>query len=203
MTTWVEEPRGGRDRGPRGLARAWVEVMVRPKRFFRNGVAPGDQAPGLYFAVTIALLFIGTRFLFDPASVPSFSGRPVVSAALTLLAVGLIVAPLTLHLTAALQTIILMLTVDDRAGVSETVQVVAYATTWTVSLTPARSSTVSMRMMVWSAAVRWSVSGATMRPTARSVRAADTTGRPLKEGTDAGSNRNRVPMNSRAMVTAK
>lgn len=128
MTTWVEEPRGGRDRGPRGLARAWVEVLVRPRRFFRNGVAPGDQAPGLYFAVTVAVLFVGTRFLFNPASVPSFGGRPVVSAALTLLAAGLIVAPLTLHLTAALQTVILMLTVDDRAGVSETVQVVAYAT---------------------------------------------------------------------------
>lgn len=128
MTTWVENPRGGRERGPRGLARAWVEVLVRPRRFFRNGVAPGDQAPGLYFAVTVALVYVASRFLFDPASVPSFGGRPLVSATLTLLAAGLIVAPLTLHLTAALQTVILIITVDDRAGVSETVQVVAYAT---------------------------------------------------------------------------
>jgi hypothetical protein len=128
VTTWVENPRGGRDRGPRGLARAWVEVLVRPKRFFRNGVAPGDQAPGLSFAVVVALSYVGSRFLFDPSSVPSFGGRPLVSAALTLLAAGLIVAPLTLHLTAALQTVILILTVEDRAGVSETVQVVAYAT---------------------------------------------------------------------------
>ena len=50
MTTWVENPTGGRDRGPRNLVRAWIEVLVRPQQFFRNGVAPGDQAPGLVFA---------------------------------------------------------------------------------------------------------------------------------------------------------
>lgn len=128
MTTWVENPEGGRDRGPRGLARAWVEVLVRPRRFFTNGVAPGDQAPGLVFAVAVTLVYLGSRFALDPASVPTFGGRPYVSAALVLAAAGLIVAPATLHLTAALQTILLMLSVRERAGVSETVQVLAYAT---------------------------------------------------------------------------
>ena len=128
MTTWVENPTGGRDRGPRGLARAWVEVLVRPRRFFTNGVAPGDQAPGLVFAVAVTLVYLGSRFAFDPASVPTFGGRPYVSALLVLAAAGLIVAPATLHLTAALQTILLMVSVRERAGVSETVQVLAYAT---------------------------------------------------------------------------
>lgn len=128
MTTWVENPRGGRDRGPRGLARAWVEVLVRPRRFFTNGVAPGDQAPGLTFAVCVALVFLATRFALSPASVPLDVGRPLVSAALSLFVAGLIVAPLTLHLASALQTVILVASVRDRAGVSETVQVVAYAT---------------------------------------------------------------------------
>lgn len=128
MTTWVENPTGGRDRGPRGLARAWVEVLVRPRRFFVNGVAPGDQAPGLVFAVAVTLVYLGSRFALDPASVPTFGGRPYVSAALVLAAAGLIVAPAVLHLTAALQTILLMVSVRDRAGVSETVQVLAYAT---------------------------------------------------------------------------
>jgi hypothetical protein len=45
-----------------------------------------------------------------------------------LLAVGLLVAPATLHLAAAVQTLLLVAVVDDRAGVSETVQTVAYAT---------------------------------------------------------------------------
>lgn len=128
MTTWVENTRGGRDRGPRGLARAWVEVLLRPRRFFTNGVAPGDQAPGLTFAVSVALVYLLTRFAFVPSSVPLDVGRPLVSAGISLLVAGVIVAPLTLHLASALQTVILMLVVDDRAGVSETVQVVAYAT---------------------------------------------------------------------------
>jgi hypothetical protein len=128
VTTWVENPRGGRDRGPRGLARAWVEVLVRPRRFFRNGVAPGDQAPGLTFAVVVALLYVLGLFAFQPSEIPDLGGGTAVPLVLSLLAVGLVVAPATLHLTAALQTVLLMLTVRDRAGVSETVQVVAYAT---------------------------------------------------------------------------
>jgi len=47
---------------------------------------------------------------------------------LVLLVTAVVAAPAGLHLTAAIQTVLLMLTVDDRAGVSETVQVVAYAT---------------------------------------------------------------------------
>jgi hypothetical protein len=48
--------------------------------------------------------------------------------ALVVLAVVVVVAPATLHLVSALQTVLLMLSVPERAGVSETVQVVAYAT---------------------------------------------------------------------------
>lgn len=128
MTQWVENPVGGRARGPAGLARAWVEVLVRPRRFFRNGVAPGDQAPGLTFAVVVTLVYVGTRYALVPGTAPVFGGRPLLSAALALAAVGLVVAPLVLHLVAALQTLLLVPTVPDRAGVSQTVQVVAYAT---------------------------------------------------------------------------
>jgi hypothetical protein len=127
VTTWVENPRGGRERGPRGLARAWVEVMVRPRRFFRVGVAPGDQAPGLAFAVTVTLAFVGTKFALVPESVPDLAGGGAFSAMLALLAVALFVAPAVLHLAAALTTLLLVALVRERAGVSETVQVVAYA----------------------------------------------------------------------------
>ena len=127
MTTWVEHPTGGRDRGPRGLARAWIEVLVRPRQFFHNGVAPGDQAPGLVFAVAVAVVYTVGLFAFVPGRVPSFALGPGVSAALALALVAVVIAPATLHLTAALQTVVLILTVPDRAGVSETVQVIAYA----------------------------------------------------------------------------
>ncbi|WP_152041038.1 YIP1 family protein [Salinigranum salinum] len=128
MTTWVDTPGAGRERGPIGLGRAWVDVLVHPRRFFRTGVVPGDQAPGLVFAVVVALVYVATRFLLVPGSVPAIQGGPALSALLALLAVGLLVAPATLHLTAAVQTLLLMVLVRDRAGVSETVQTIAYAT---------------------------------------------------------------------------
>ncbi len=128
VTTWVDTPGEGRERGPLGIGRAWVDVLVRPRGFFRAGVVPGDQAPGLVFAVVVAFVFVATRFLLVPDSIPAIQGGPVLSATLALLAVTLLVAPATLHLTAAIQTLLLIALVRDRAGVSETVQTVAYAT---------------------------------------------------------------------------
>ena len=125
MTTWVDGPAGGRERGPRGIARAWVEVLVRPRRFFENGVAPGDQAPGLVFAVVTAVSYALTLALLDPANFPATGA---LRAAVVVLLVALLVAPAVLHLLAAIQTLCLLAAVRDRAGVSETVQVLAYAT---------------------------------------------------------------------------
>lgn len=134
MTTWVETPGGGRDRGPSGMVRAWAEILVRPRRFFANGVAPGDQAPGLSFAITVALIYIGGLLTTQPGRVLGEDRIPVFadSVGLTAVFVGLVTAvvaaPAVLHLVSAIQTVLLMLTVDDRAGVSETVQVIGYAT---------------------------------------------------------------------------
>jgi len=127
VTTWVENPQEGRPRGPAGLLRSWAEILVRPRRFFAAGVAPGDQAPGLAFGVAVALAFVGGLFVGHPSTIPETGAGTVASGILWLLAVGLFVAPATLHLTAALLTLGLRVTVRDRAGVSETVQVVAYA----------------------------------------------------------------------------
>jgi len=127
VTQWVEEPEGGRDRGPAGLVRAWVEVVVRPRRFFTNGVAPGDQAPGLVFAVAVTLAYATTWFALDPSARPVIADRPAVSLLFALVATGLVLAPLVLHLAAALTTLALMALVEERAGVGQTVQVVAYA----------------------------------------------------------------------------
>ncbi|UIO98669.1 YIP1 family protein [Halobaculum sp. CBA1158] len=127
MTTWVDNPEGGRARGPTAVARAWAEVLTRPTRFFRSGVAPGDQAPGLVFAVCVAVAFASVRFLFDPTTIPGAFGGSAVSALVSLLFVAVFLAPAALHLTAAFQTVLLMAFVRERAGVSETVQVLAYA----------------------------------------------------------------------------
>ena len=127
MTQWVEEPTGGRDRGPVALVRAWVEVLVRPRRFFEAGVAPGDQAPGLIFASGVVLIEEAIRLSIVPGATPVIAGRPVASRAFFVALAVVLVAPLSLHLVAAIQTLLLRAVVPDRAGISETVQVVAYA----------------------------------------------------------------------------
>lgn len=141
VTRWVEESEGGRARGPRGLVRAWVEVLARPARFFQTGVAPGDQAPGLVFAVSVAVVYAAVRLAVEPAGRPTVFGGEVLSSVVLLGAVGLLVAPAVLHLTAAFQTVAVLVAATtvgqtgdgwqirrlDHAGVSETVQVLAYA----------------------------------------------------------------------------
>ena len=128
VTTWVENPRGGRDRGLLPLIRAWIEVLVRPRRFFRVGIAPGDQAPGLTFAITVALVYVFLRLTFDPGSLPSFALDSLPATALFVTLVSLILAPTILHLLSAAQTLALIALVRERGGVSQTVQVIAYAT---------------------------------------------------------------------------
>ncbi|WP_066416117.1 YIP1 family protein [Halorubrum aethiopicum] len=136
MNSWIENPEGGRDRGLRALGRAWVEVLVRPRRFFANGVAPGDQAPGLTFAAAVAAVFVTGWVATEPTVVPGIAESAALSAAVVVLLVTALAAPVGLHLTAALATVSLViasLQIDDglsfreRGGVSETVQVVAYA----------------------------------------------------------------------------
>ncbi|WP_254271413.1 YIP1 family protein [Haloarcula marina] len=138
MTQWVENPTGGRDRGPTALARAWAEILVRPRRFFQTGVAPGDQAPGLVFAAVVVLIEEASRFLVvdlarrgmlstGPFPYPAIGGFSPGVAVLAILAIIVFVTPATVHLTAALQTLILMPAAPNRGGVSETVQVLCYA----------------------------------------------------------------------------
>ncbi len=127
MTQWIEQSTGGRDRGPRAVVRAWVEVLTRPRRFFSHAVAPGDQAPGLTFAICVVLGALFVRLVTAPESYPTLAGQRALSVTLVIGLVGLLVAPLTLHLVAALQTLFLIPFASDRGGISETVQVIGYA----------------------------------------------------------------------------
>ncbi len=128
VTQWIENPTGGRDRGPRAVARAWFEVLTRPHRFFRSAVAEGDQAPGLAFAMSVVMVEELTRYLLVADPYPVVGGQEILSAALWLGIAVLLVAPAALHLTAALQTVLLMPFVPDRGGISQTVQIIAYST---------------------------------------------------------------------------
>lgn len=139
MTQWVENRTGGRDRGPLAVLRAWVEILLRPWRFFRTGVAPGDQAPGLVFMAAVVFVEEGSRFAvvelaergrlsLGPFDYPVIGDLAPLMAVLALVAIVVFVAPAALHLTAALQTLLLAPVAPDRGGISETVQVIAYAT---------------------------------------------------------------------------
>lgn len=127
MTQWVENPGRGRERGPVALVRAWVEVLLRPGRFFRRSIAPGDQAPGLTFAAVVLVVAESTRIATVPDAHPVVANQPTASAVFWLLALVVVVMPAGIHLTAALQTLFLIGFVEERAGVSETVQVICYS----------------------------------------------------------------------------
>jgi hypothetical protein len=99
-------------------------------------VAPGDQAPALTFAVAVAAVYALGWILSDPSVIPGIVVSVPVSAAILFLLVVVLVAPVGLHLTAAVATLSVILAsveydgglaLRDRGGVSETVQVVAYA----------------------------------------------------------------------------
>jgi hypothetical protein len=109
------------------MARAWVEVLIRPRRFFGAGVGAGDQAPALTFVMAVVALEEATRFLLVENAVPAVEGLEVPES-VALAAAVLIVAPVSLHLITAIQTVLLMAGAPERGGVSETVQVLAYAT---------------------------------------------------------------------------
>lgn len=125
MTTWVE-PRGGRRRGILGLAQAWAQVLRHPVRFFQAAISPGDQGPGLAFATVVVLVEESTRLLLVPAARPTLGGNDLVGSVLFVALAALLVTPLALHAFAALETLVL-LAAPSRGGVSETVQVLAYA----------------------------------------------------------------------------
>ena len=126
MTTWVE-PEGGRERGPVGLAKSFTQVLVNPRTFFDEAVSPGDQAPGLVFGMAVVLVEETTRMAVTPGAALEFPTAPWLAAALTVSLAVLLVTPAAIHALSAVETLALAVIAPERGGVSETVQVLAYA----------------------------------------------------------------------------
>jgi len=126
MTTWVE-PEGGRERGLEGLAKSFTQVLLNPVTFFEEAVSPGDQAPGLVFGMAVVLVEEATRMAVNPGAALQFPTARWLAAALTVALAVLLVAPAAIHALSALETLALVVLASDRGGVSETVQVLAYA----------------------------------------------------------------------------
>lgn len=119
---------GGREQGVAVIIRAWGEVVGRPRTFYRTRVVPGAQAPGLLFAMGVVFTEEILRFLLRPSAVPSIAGGWIFSMVISLGVAVLLITPAALHVVAGIQTLLLIPIVDDRAGISETVQVFGYAT---------------------------------------------------------------------------
>lgn len=114
--------------GPGSLVRAWVQVLVGPRRFFRESVAPGDQAPGLVFGMALVAVEESVRLALVADPVPVVDGNHLLSKLFWLGVAVLVVTPAALHLLGALQTMLLVPFVRDRGTVTETIQVLGYAT---------------------------------------------------------------------------
>jgi hypothetical protein len=95
--------------------------------FFEEAVSPGDQAPGLVFGMAVVLVAAGTRLALQPTDALAFPTAGWLRVVLTVALVVLLVTPAAIHALSALQTLALVAVAPSRAGVSETVQVVAYA----------------------------------------------------------------------------
>ena len=113
--------------GATDMWRLRVRRLLRPHRFFEAVVTANDQAPAVYHIIIIGSITAAVRLWVGP--IPSVGGSALIGAAVWIALTGLFIAPIALHLAAALATVMLMITVPERAGISMTVQVWAYAAT--------------------------------------------------------------------------
>ncbi|MFB6186403.1 MAG: YIP1 family protein, partial [Halobacteriaceae archaeon] len=105
----------------------WVGVMQNPRKFFERVIIPGDQAPGLTFAMTVTGIYLLSLVTFRTAPILSNAIQSVLSGVVLIGIFIAIITPLVIHLLAAIQTVLLMVFIADRGSVSETVQLICYA----------------------------------------------------------------------------
>lgn len=107
--------------------RLWGETLLTPWRVFPGGIRPGEQLPAVIFTVLVTGAWVAVRVAVDPGAVPVLGDAPVVSMLIWAALLAVVVAPVAVHVMAAVATVVLIAIASDRAGVSETVQTVAFA----------------------------------------------------------------------------
>ena len=91
--------------------------MIHPKWFFEKKIKGGKQSDGLIFAMVVVMIEEGSRLI-------------LVDSEYFLISLGiavLIVAPVLLHIVAAIQTLLLRIGAKNRKGIGTTVQVIGYS----------------------------------------------------------------------------
>lgn len=109
------------------LIGTWIAVVGRPHRFFRNSIDRGEQSGALLFVAAVVLTTLVFRIGFGTLTLPTIGTSPLLSSILWIGVLVVLVTPLLLHLLAAVQTVLLIGLAPNRAGISETVQILAYA----------------------------------------------------------------------------
>lgn len=127
---------GGTDRSDRPpsaphamveTVRVWILTLIVPWRVFPNRIRRGEQLRAILFTILVAGAWVAVRVAVDFGSFPVLGNAPELSVLIWALLLAVVVAPIGVHVAAAIATLVLVAVATDRAGVSETVQTVAFA----------------------------------------------------------------------------
>lgn len=105
----------------------WITALLAPWLCFRTYVLDRDQTRAIGFAAVVTVVWLLAGVLAGTVSYPVLGGMPAASLLLWLVLLSLVAVPIGIHLLSFVATLILVATVSERAPVSATVQVVAFA----------------------------------------------------------------------------
>lgn len=111
----------------RTYALLWGTAMVAPWKCARTYIVDRDQTRAIGFVMVMISVWLGLGAVLNTASWPVIGGLSSVSFLIWLALLAVFVAPIAVHVLAFIATVVLVATVHDRAPVSETVQVIAFA----------------------------------------------------------------------------
>lgn len=105
----------------------WASALLEPWVCFREFTVERDQTRAMGFVMVVIAGWALVGVLFETISHPVIGGFPTASLIIWITFLVLVVAPAAIHLLALVATLVVMAIVRERAGVSQTVQVMAYA----------------------------------------------------------------------------
>lgn len=111
----------------RTYAVIWVTALLAPWRCFHASIRPGDQTRAIGFAVVVVAAYLAMHAATGSLEHPVVGDLRVFSFLLWATFLLLVAVPVGLHLLTAVLTLVLIPLAPKRRGISETVQVVAFA----------------------------------------------------------------------------
>lgn len=110
---------------PLGLI--WLDVTFRPWVGFTRHVQPRDQSRGVIFAIAVVAAWVALSAAYGTFDYHVIGDLRLLSLVLWITLLLAVVTPVAIHLLGAVVTLMLVFLAPHRRGVSETVQVIAFA----------------------------------------------------------------------------